>query len=396
MGYATCVRTGMHIFDIMENFGLRQERAWALLLLYVTCGASVAADGTAIGDLAESMQPGEWAELTTNNIGVLAAPGAGSTHSIQEYSTGGAWDPVNKVLYFLGSSDPHISDSDGKFVTYSAATNTWTEMPDPSWYPSPGEIQHSYDHNTFDTTRGTFYYHPFGYNSVHAFDVTTQSWSEIPDLYSSSGRGWVVCCSGLEYFPERDSLIWNNLEGGGNGNSEILEWPIGASRWNALSTTSGMGNHHGFASHNPVHGVVWLGGGIPEGQRAANCSECTYKIDADGNVTPFAPAPMALAGIDKFSLIAADPATGLYLVFTGRSHSTHPNEFWTFDVTNGNWARQSAAGVPIFPTWQTTIVPLSNYGVLMFPKYDNNGSTVWLYKHAQLVASEPPTGLIAR
>ena len=148
-------------------------------------------------------------------------------------------------------------------MTYSAATNAWRILPDPSWFPRPGEVQHSYDHHAFDPTRGTMYYHPFGYRTVHAYDVRTQTWSRAPNI--SSPSDWVVCCSGLEYFPERDSLIWNNLEGGGGGRSEILEWPIGASRWNVMHTSAGMGNHHGFTNYNPVHGVIWLGGGIPDG-----------------------------------------------------------------------------------------------------------------------------------
>jgi hypothetical protein len=138
-----------------------------------------------------------------------------------------------------------------------------------------------------------------------------------------------------------------------------------------------------------------MGGGIPQGSRDANCSACTYKLDAAGNVTAFPPAPFELAGIDKFSLIEVDPASGLHVIFTGPFHKTNPNEFWTFDVTNGNWEKQNATGIPIFPVWQTTVVSLSNYGVLMFPKYKSSGSTVWLYKHVQQVSPEPPTGLIA-
>ena len=139
-----------------------------------------------------------------------------------------------------------------------------------------------------------------------------------------------------------------------------------------------------------------MGGGIPEGSKPSNCSDCTYKLDAAGNVTAFPRAPFALAGIDKFSLIAVDPASGLHLIFTGQFHPTHPDQFWTFDVSNGKWEKQNAAGVPIFGVWQTTVVSLSNYGVLMFPKYEIGRSTVWLYKHGQQIRPEPPTGLTSQ
>ena len=138
-----------------------------------------------------------------------------------------------------------------------------------------------------------------------------------------------------------------------------------------------------------------MGGGIPVGSSDNSCSECTYKLDATGKMTAFPPAPFALAGIDKFSLITVDPASGLHLIFTSHVHPTNPNEFWTVDITTGTWERQNAAGVPIFDTWQTTVVYLDNYGVFMFPKFDQNGSTVWLYKHARQIRSEPPTELIA-
>lgn len=383
--------TNLHVY---ESPAIWRHVALLASVLGLTVNPAQAADGTVIGELAESLQPGEWAELTTNNIGILAAPGAGSTHSIQEYTTGGAWDPVNKVLYFIGSSDPHIADDDGKFVTYSAATNTWTHEPDPSWFPGPGEVQHSYDHHTFDPTRGTFYYRPFQLRDIHAFDVASRTWSRAPDIFSYSD--WVVCCSGLEYFPERDSLIWNNLDGGGDGRSEIMEWPIGASDWTVLSTTPGMGNHHGFTTYNPVHGVIWMGGGIPRGGRPQNCSDCTYMLDAQGNITNLPAAPFDLAGIDKFSLIVADPVSGMFLIFTGQFHDTNPNQFWTFDITNGTWEQQGTSGVPVFPVWQTTVVALPNYGAIMFPKYDGANSTVWLYKHRQQIRPLPPEGLNAQ
>ena len=375
---------------------LDSDRRWlprTLLLATLTsiCGLASAQDGTAIGTLAESMQPGEWAELTTNNIGVLAAPGAGSTHSIQEYTTGGAWDPVNKVLYFIGSSDPHVADDDGKFVTYTAATNTWTHLPDPSWFPGPGQVQHSYDHHTFDPTRGTFYYHPFQTRNIRALDIASGNWSTAPTMNFESD--WVVCCSGIEYFPERDSLIWNNLDGGGDGRSEILEWRIGANNWTVLSSTPSMGNQHGFSTYNPIYGEIWMGGGIPRGGRPNNCSNCTYKLDAAGNVTELQQAPFDLAGIDKFSLITVDPVSGIYLIFTGPFHDTNPNQFWTYDIRNDSWARQDGSNVPVFPVWQSTVVSLPNYGVVMFPKYEAGSSTVWLYKHEQQIRPSPPTGL---
>ena len=93
-----------------------------LLISAVTCCATV------LGDLAASLQPGEWAELNSNGFGYDLLD-AGSAHHILEYTEDAKWDPVTKQFLCIGQG--HYANL--KFITYDDATNTWTNEPKPSW-----------------------------------------------------------------------------------------------------------------------------------------------------------------------------------------------------------------------------------------------------------------------
>ena len=55
--------------------------------------------GTAMGDLAASMKPGTWAELSTHNLDVVLSA-SGASGSILAYAEDGAWD-TNLTAIFL-------------------------------------------------------------------------------------------------------------------------------------------------------------------------------------------------------------------------------------------------------------------------------------------------------
>ena len=78
-----------------------------LIILLIVLGFTIfevhniSAATTALGNLAASMQPGTWAQLTTNNINpTLSDNGvSGIIFGFTEYIK---WDPVGHRLYYLG------------------------------------------------------------------------------------------------------------------------------------------------------------------------------------------------------------------------------------------------------------------------------------------------------
>jgi hypothetical protein len=65
-----------------------------------------AVSGTALGDLAASMQPGQWRELSTTGLTQSFLETSGdypSHHNIVSYAAKAQWDPNSKQFLFLGS-----------------------------------------------------------------------------------------------------------------------------------------------------------------------------------------------------------------------------------------------------------------------------------------------------
>ena len=86
------------------------------------------ARATVLGDLAASMQPGDWAEVTNMNgfnvgNGDMFGSQQGTMLSILEYCDKAVWDPIGKQFLFLGAAH---SGGERRFVRYDDATNTWS------------------------------------------------------------------------------------------------------------------------------------------------------------------------------------------------------------------------------------------------------------------------------
>jgi hypothetical protein len=158
--------------------------------------AHAASDGTAIGNLADEMQAGTWAELTTNGASVLGS--SDPDHSILEYTDEMKWDSLTKRAFFVGTPDPYRDSGAGKFVQYDAATDT-----------RPGAT------------------------CLVEYNLGTKTWSHI------AGRPW----------PD-------------------------------------VGILHTTMEYNPVHKVMWFGGG--------DDSNKMLRLNANGTVTNLATPPIPL------------------------------------------------------------------------------------------------------
>jgi hypothetical protein len=346
---------------------MHRRIVWVAMLWFYLLGPTLTQAQTALGQLAASMQPGTWAELTTNGLTndlLYIAPG----HLLQ-YADSAVWDPNSRQFLFVGGA--HAPDPNKRFITYNDATNSWRREADPYFFEFSSTAQivwHAYDHNTIDPATGDFYYRPFYHATVYRYRIATKSWSALPDMPDS-----LNCCAGMAYFPEMGGLV---IVGGGT----VRFWKRSTNQWSDLATNVIMGPYHNFAEYNPVYKVVLLGGG--------NDSSDIYKLDSSGKLTKLKNAPLTLA--IPYSVVTADPVSGQYLVVGGRDSNTNRwNAVYAYDIATDAWQRQSSP----FPATADGIVatPVSTYGVTMFLRYDWGDPRVYLYKYSAGTIIPPDT-----
>ncbi len=333
-----------------------------------------APSATELGRVAAAMAPGTWAEVSTLNIvPTLIADGLGG--SILDYAEDGAWDPVTQQFLFIGSDHPFDFQTGdlARFVAYSALTNTWRTLPDPSWFPD--FLMHGYDHNAIDAARGRFYHRAYATPSVYRYDIDTGAWSALPQIPNAVLAN-NTCCAGLEYFPEMNGLVLAGTTHETTTDEAIL-YSDATGTWSTVADGRPMGTYNHFVEYNPVRHTVLFGGG--QGSRKI------YTMSASGAVTAGRDAPFGLGILE--SVVTVDPVSGLYLVLGSGG------EFYSYDEVADRWTSLPAT-VPLFDlpvrgtslVWQILATPVSNYGVTMFVKFywADTASQAWvyLYKHA--------------
>jgi hypothetical protein len=102
-----------YLFFFLAIIGL----CFGVLLTHPTLGRA-----TTLSDLAASMQPGQWAELTPNNINPTLTNTGGASAFIFGYTDSTKGDPVSRQFFFIGMD--HNQPSGERFVSYTESTNS--------------------------------------------------------------------------------------------------------------------------------------------------------------------------------------------------------------------------------------------------------------------------------
>src|SRR6185312_8232903 len=88
------------------------------------------------------------------------------------------------------------------------------------------------------------------------------------------------------------------------------------------------------------------------------------------------------------AVVSVDPVGGKFIVVAGSS-------LYQYDSAADSWAKLAVA----LPSTLTALdgigdglveTPVTTYGVIMYTKYNNSGSKVYLYKHSASAAQAPP------
>jgi hypothetical protein len=318
--------------------------------------------GSALSDLAASLQAGEWGVLSTNNFQNGSILRTDDNGTLTEYSDEAQWDPVGQKLYIMGTARGACAcygTNNQKWVTYDEATNAWTAMPRPSFYWG----FHGYDHAALDPVRRHYYIRSVASREVHRYDITAAQWSSIPDMPTS----YQACCSALEYFPEIDRVVFSYPV-----ENEFHLYNPATNTWSSVIPWGySVGNTiHNITEYDAVNKVIYFSG--------ENGTTDLFQLDTAGNVTKLANAPVSLGISGTCTQHTVDPVTGKFLLFKPDSN------IYEYDPAGNSW--RTTGKHPLFnPIYSGRMIAVSakipEYGVIISVKWDGGNSKVYLYRH---------------
>jgi hypothetical protein len=277
---------------------------------------------TALGRLAESLQPGEMKKLKTigYNWDLLKSwyewdhdadgtklYGAQKMYNIMtSWANDGKWDPKTEQILFLGGG--HYAAF--KFVTYSAKTNKWTLEPVPPWLDPRSSSQdcgswpkseagnkswprgHTYDCNAIYPEKRL--YALTLWDKLRLYDIDKKKWRKsIPGFRTNSGGP-------SEGFPELGGFVAMNKAG------KLCLYDIDEGKQKELGGVPF--SIHGVMEYNPVHKVLIVGGG--DSNKTGNRS--LSLVDAKGKIKQLKNLPVHV-NCTPTAKVMCDPVSGEYI-----------------------------------------------------------------------------------
>ncbi|MHC4917593.1 MAG: hypothetical protein ACYTGB_19125 [Planctomycetota bacterium] len=352
---------------------MKRRAAWVCACAIVLSSALAGENGGngpdrahALGRLAASMKSGEWKELVTQGYDKRliqdTRDGTKPVHQIFQYTNKIHWYAKTQQLYFMGAGHASM----GKFITYSAADNTWRRLEVPEHYRKKGRsgLSHTYENTTIDPEENLMLRQSHMRNVIERYDLAAGKWIEpIPSLSKGGHR------SATEYFPELKTYVRYETGSG----SRMYRWDKTAKNWTAIAggTLPGMPRlTHPVIEYNPVHKLMLVGGG--------NGCPDLFKMGADGKAAAIRKVPFGYVNSTHINVLTVDPAGGEFLFFTaGGKNASGPLKFFAYDVAKDEW-RKVADTTPLGAPKGKVATPVERHGVVLFCTYEP--TKVWLYK----------------
>jgi hypothetical protein len=292
------------------------------------------------------------------------------------------YDPLWRRVILYGDGG-HMDPADtGKFVAYELDYDRWSLLPYTPYTVAGNRHMYGLLANISKPGVNQFFRIGGNDNLIHAWNTDFANPQNIaylgtatqpPPIPTSGG----VARGGLEYFPERDELIYL-FDGGG----EVRRKPFASGSWSAFFSNAVLVNDGVGMGYNPVSKVVVWG----QGQ--------WWKYDVAGTITPLDNYPGArgylrFGGEGFTALMAADPGSGKFVFVTTEDLSSAVVQMWELDplaATGAQWQRLSSAieaAWPAFPYGGDVVrdmscVAIPEHNVILFSAYNST----WLYKHS--------------
>jgi hypothetical protein len=340
--------------------------------------------GTALGNLASSMAPGTWAQLTVPNQDALLGMGSVSG-SMLHYSNTMPWNPFSKVIEIVAEDHNYGSQ---RHVRYDVATNLFVLVANDAGLGNGPD--HGYDHNTVNPYTGDLYHRMYsgfsGTISARKKALSASSFVALPsvaaaDQVAIGAAWWSGAFAGAG--SQGAFMIFNSGNATGSANDgQILAYNPLSNTWfynqQGKAPFYGSGStYHSVIEYSPIKNVAVYGGGNAAPNRL-------WRLNSDGSfiAMPNVPAGKGV-GIQK-GLLVNEPVTGNFLLLSG-------GELWELNPSgSGSWTQQTgsrtppnAVGIPGPTTIEAVIASsISDYGVVVFiTQPGHTGATFFLYKH---------------
>jgi chitodextrinase len=325
----------------------------------VTATTLASGTGSALAQLAASLQPGQWVVpfvMGGLNASLPYAQGP-STLSMMGFSARGHWDPIHKKLQFAGTSHTGglYIDGAGALLTWDDATNQWTKE---SYTWSVWDPGHSYYHVALNKTNGDLYYRSFNSANIYrrAYGSTGQASWQAGQVANHPNRGNAVA-GGLEWFPQLNGgaggLVFVDVLGASWSNAALTSW-------NSTPTLMSGQIHNWVVA---AGGFVYWGGG----------SDMTamYRLSSTGISTTMPDTPLGTGVNSNSSIVLAHP-NGTDLLLFGTSAG---GPIFRFDGASWTNVGTHQIGGQL---WAGFTIP--EYGIILFLRHENlgtgNGSAV--------------------
>jgi hypothetical protein len=356
---------------------------WILLLLLAyplsVCGQ------TTLSQAASALTPGVWTEFTAaenaswNGGSVLdLGPSYTGADSAVTWSSKGVWDPVNKAFYFTGGGHGAEGvDAPDAFevLKYDDATNTWSVT-----YRSGA---HSYEGLSLNTTLGDNIYHrPYNSLQVNRYNLSTHVWTNnaLPTIPAGSND----CCNGMDYFPDRNSLVTIDQD------FNAWEYSFGSGTWACIfNTLSGCGSPRtALVCSSHTTNAPWLRYDSVNHRMLFGGCTTSWSLSTTLAITRLASPPFTISSNDSGSPIAYDSGSGKLVSF-----DTSGNTF-TSDGTSWVNVGSSPFGNPV--SGGLACGGITTYNVVMCfytgrESIPISGAKIYLYK-----ATGPVNGFLNR
>lgn len=323
-----------------------------------------------LGALANGMTAGQWSQLTgATNMNYLADTVTGGVGHILPYSGKAPYDSVRRRVWYSGSDDP---GNGMRTVYYDLATHAWVLVAgfvDSTSRPP----NHAGSQQAVDLVNRRYWRNRITATQLEYFNLDV-SGTQTPTGVSVPGSFGGIPDPGLEYFPDRQSLI-------ACYGLVLWERPNSTGTWGVIGSCET--GYSAICVYCPFNHCVLFGGGNNVGQGPQGRK--LYRLDANGIKTQFSEASVPIDVDEARNEYVEDPTTGVV-------HVIHRNASicsrYTLNVQTGVWTDVGLSGVPAIlqngnqQNCVATTIPEHKVHLWLACNQGSQSPQMWLYKYA--------------